>query len=69
MAKDSLQVWKYSEPEKGAKSIPFHYQGNDGAYLYCAKFCDNDIVLAGGSGTNSAQAINTETGEVRIMRK
>ncbi|KAK3090820.1 hypothetical protein FSP39_014936, partial [Pinctada imbricata] len=61
-AKDGLQIWKYSEPEKGAKSVPF--QSSKGAYLYTAKFCDNDVVMAGGSGTNSVEAINSETGEL-----
>ena len=39
------------------KNIDFPSNGK-GAFLYAARFCDNDVVLAGGSGTNSAKAIN-----------
>ncbi len=38
-----------------------------GEFLYCAQFCDNDVVVAGGSGTNSVQAINTKTEQVYTM--
>nr|XP_022315770.1 WD repeat-containing protein 5-like [Crassostrea virginica]XP_022315771.1 WD repeat-containing protein 5-like [Crassostrea virginica]XP_022315772.1 WD repeat-containing protein 5-like [Crassostrea virginica] len=63
VATHSLQVWNYTEG-KLEKDVPFDYKGHDGAYLYCAQFCDNDVVVAGGSGTNNVQAINTVTGEV-----
>lgn len=49
------------------KDIPFNYSGHDGAYLYCAQYCDNDVVIAGGSGTNSIQAVNKVTGEVSLI--
>jgi acetoacetate decarboxylase len=49
------------------KDIPFNYSGHDGAYLYCAQYCDNDVVIAGGSGTNSIQAVNKVTGEVSLL--
>jgi len=50
------------------KDIPFNYSGHDGAYLYCAQYCDNDVVIAGGSGTNSVQAVNKVTGEVSFTK-
>lgn len=65
VATNALQVWNYTEG-KLDKNIPFDYKGHDGAYLYCSQFCDNDVVVAGGSGTNNVQAINTVTGEVSL---
>jgi len=35
-----------------------------GEYLYCAQFCTDDVVIAGGTGTNSVQSINVNTGKV-----
>ena len=46
------------------KNIDFPSNGK-GAFLYAARFCDNDVVLAGGSGTNSAKAINHVENKVR----
>lgn len=65
VATNALQVWNYTEG-KLDKNIPFDYKGHDGAYLYCSQFCDNDVVVGGGSGTNNVQAINTVTGEVSL---
>jgi hypothetical protein len=39
-------------------------QVGNGAYLYCGQFCTNDVVIAGGSGTKSVQAISRQTGQV-----
>lgn len=61
VSKNSLQVWNYSEGSV-EKNVPF--PNEKGEYLYCAQFCDNDVVLAGGSGTNSVQAIHYPTGKV-----
>lgn len=62
--KDALQIWSYSE-EKNKSEIDIDFPSNGkGAFLYAAQFCDNDVVLAGGSGTNSAKAINYKTNEV-----
>ena len=65
VATHSLQVWNYTEG-KLEKDVPFDYKGHDGAYLYCAQFCDKDVVVAGCRGTNNVQAINTVTGEVSL---
>ncbi|CAE1141803.1 unnamed protein product [Acanthosepion pharaonis] len=61
VSKNSLQVWNYSEGIV-EKNVPF--PNEKGEYLYCAQFCDNDVVLAGGSGTNNVQAIHYPTGKV-----
>ncbi|XP_069125374.1 uncharacterized protein [Argopecten irradians] len=60
---DTLQIWDYSEG-KLKKSVKFELGGHDGGYLYCAQFCDNGVVMAAGSGTNSCEAIDTNTQQV-----
>lgn len=60
---DGLEVWDYSEGKR-KENVKYDLNGHDGAYLYCAQFCDNNIVMAAGSGTNSAQAINRVTNQV-----
>lgn len=62
MAQNSLQIWDYSSG-KLIKNVKYPDSG-DGEYLYVAQFCENDTVIAGGSGTNSVKAINTNTDEV-----
>lgn len=62
----SLQEWDWTSG-KVKREVQFDYKGHDGAYLYCSQYCDNDTVLAGGSGTNSVQAINMATGQVRVI--
>ena len=62
VAHNSLQLWDYSSG-KLIKNIPYQDNGN-GEYLYVAQFCENDTVVAGGSGTNSIKAINSTTGQV-----
>lgn len=61
VAHNALQLWDYSSG-KLVKNVPFPHDGN-GEYLYCAQYAENDVVLAGGSGTNSIQAVNVNTGE------
>lgn len=61
VGQSALQEWDWTSGK--AKDIPFDFKGHSGAYLYCAQYCDNDVVMAGGSGTNSVQAINKATGE------
>ncbi|XP_013394376.1 vegetative incompatibility protein HET-E-1 [Lingula anatina] len=58
---NALQIFDYSTG-KLQQNIPFPDNG-EGQYLYCAQFCENDVVIAGGSGTKSAKAINITTGE------
>lgn len=65
VAQNSLQLWDYSSG-KLIKNIPYPDDGN-GEYLYVAQFCENDTVVAGGSGTNNIKAINIHSGEVRSL--
>uniref|UniRef100_A0A4W3HC37 THO complex subunit 3-like n=1 Tax=Callorhinchus milii TaxID=7868 RepID=A0A4W3HC37_CALMI len=65
VAQDALQLWDFRRWEV-EKNIPFLSRQNQGDFLYAARFCNRDIVMAGGSGTNSAKAINHKTSEVRI---
>ncbi|ESO89175.1 hypothetical protein LOTGIDRAFT_229075 [Lottia gigantea] len=58
---NALQVWNYTDG-KLDKNIKYS-NSPDGDFLYCAQYCENDIVLAGGSGNNSAQAIRITDGE------
>jgi len=39
-------------------------QPTEGSYLYCGQFCNSDVIIAGGSGTKSVQAINRHSGQV-----
>lgn len=70
VGKDALQIWNYStdysthgkgSPQPQVVDFP---AGEKGPFLYAAQFCDNNVVVAGGSGSNSAMAINSETNEV-----
>ena len=36
----------------------------NGAFLYCAQYADMNAVLAGGSGTNSVEVIESGTNRV-----
>ncbi|KAF6029641.1 hypothetical protein EB796_012050 [Bugula neritina] len=62
VGENSLQLWDYTSGNL-IKNIPFP-SGHDGEYLYAAQFCENDTVVAGGSGTKSIKAINSTTCEV-----
>ena len=65
-ASDALQIWDFGE---GAlvQNVPVRHDER-GEFLYCAQFCDNNVVVAGGSGTNSVQAINVNTAQVTGVR-
>ena len=39
-----------------------------GAYLYCCQFCTSNVVVAGGTGTDSIQAVSLDNSEVRLVR-
>lgn len=68
VGKDALQIWNYSTDystdRKNQPKVVDFPAGKNGPFLYAAQFCDNDVVVAGGSGTNSAMAINSETNQV-----
>ncbi|XP_014674089.1 PREDICTED: uncharacterized WD repeat-containing protein all2124-like [Priapulus caudatus] len=60
-SKNALQIWEHTSGSL-ERTVPVPC-GSGGEFLYCSQFCDNDAVLAGGSGTNSVQAINSKTGQ------
>ncbi|KAK7503436.1 hypothetical protein BaRGS_00005357 [Batillaria attramentaria] len=61
-AKHALQVFDYGE---GTLLQDIEFPAKNGAFLYSAQFCDNGVVLAGGSGTNSAEALEVSPGPKR----
>ena len=77
MHSDALQLWDYRKSEL-LKNLSFAVKdrvqlsgGNgdaltQGAYLYCCQFCSSNAVVAGGTGTNSAQAVSLDNNEVRL---
>ena len=70
IVKDALQVWDFAEG-KLVSTIPFLKPAEKkGEFLYGVKYCTDDLVMTGGSGTNSARAINIASshivGEVKL---
>lgn len=77
---DALQLWDYrtnsllqtlplrlvrdNKSDDHAAGGDSGEQASNGAYLYCAQFCTGDVVIAGGSGTKSVQAIDRQSGQV-----
>ncbi|KAJ8037548.1 Guanine nucleotide-binding protein subunit beta-5b [Holothuria leucospilota] len=55
---DALQLWDLGTGHL-EQVIPVECDEQTGEYLYCAQFCDGSVVLAGGSGTNDVQAVNS----------
>ncbi|CAN2390792.1 microtubule severing [Pristimantis euphronides] len=63
VARNALQLWDLRSSSL-VKDIPFPAPVLQGEFLYTARFCSDHVVLAGGSGTCSARAINLKTQEV-----
>ncbi|XP_068136081.1 uncharacterized WD repeat-containing protein alr2800-like [Hyperolius riggenbachi] len=63
VARSALQLWDFRTASL-AQDIPFPAPVPQGEFLYSARFCSDSVVLAGGSGTCSARAINFKTQEV-----
>nr|XP_033795414.1 protein LST8 homolog isoform X3 [Geotrypetes seraphini] len=72
VARNALQLWDYRSAQL-EKNIPFPGRLFHGEFLYAAKFCNKNVVIAGGSGTYSACAVDYKTdrilGEVSLMNK
>lgn len=68
MNQDALQLWDLGTGRL-EQVIPVECDEQTGEYLYCAQFCDGNMVLAGGSGTNDVQAVNSLTFEVSLTLK
>jgi len=62
VAQNALQLWDFGEGLL-QETLPFTTAASE-EFLYCAQFAENNVVLAGGSGTNSVQAVNIESKEV-----
>ncbi|EMP26581.1 Signaling threshold-regulating transmembrane adapter 1 [Chelonia mydas] len=60
---NALQLWDLRTSQL-QKNLPFPGGPMQGQFLYAARFCDQDIVVAGGSGTSGASAIHTGTNQV-----
>lgn len=63
VARNALQLWDFRSSEL-LKDIPFPASLLQGEFLYAAKFCDKNVVIAGGSGTYGASAVDYKTDEV-----
>jgi len=63
VAHGALELWDYGSG-KIVSSIKWPSDERRGEYLYCARFWDENHVVAGGSGTNDLKLINIATNEV-----
>lgn len=67
-ATDALEIYDFAMNRR-VKAIPFS-DNVSGEFLYGARYCENDVVVAGGSGTNSMKAIHLpsekEIGEISL---
>ncbi|XP_044148394.1 uncharacterized WD repeat-containing protein all2124-like [Bufo gargarizans] len=63
VARNALQLWDLRTSSL-IQDVPFPAPVLQGEFLYAARFCTDHVVLAGGSGTCSARAINLKTQEV-----
>ena len=60
---DSLQIWDFRTMSL-LKTLPIPNASNEkGEYMYSAQLCDNQTVLAVGSGTCSCHVINSATNQ------
>lgn len=57
-ANHALQEWDYGE---GKLTREINFPHKNGAFLYCAQYADLGVVLAGGSGTKSVEAVEVAT--------
>ena len=76
---EALQLWDYRKAVL-LKNLSFAVKDRgqlaggsgdiitQGAYLYCCQFCTSSVVVAGGTGTNSVQAVNVDSNEVRALQ-
>ncbi|XP_075716927.1 uncharacterized protein LOC142759012 [Rhinoderma darwinii] len=63
VARNALQLWDMRSSDL-IQDLPFPAPVLQGEFLYAARFCTDHVVLAGGSGTCSARAVNFKTQEV-----
>ncbi|XP_053314438.1 katanin p80 WD40 repeat-containing subunit B1-like [Spea bombifrons] len=63
VARDALQLWDLRAAQL-VQNVPFPAAALQGQFLYAAAFCSENVVLAGGSGTCAASAIDLRTEQV-----
>lgn len=63
VVKNALQLWDLRSGTL-TKNLGFPSDEQSGEYLYCAQFVSSSIAIAGGSGTNSACAIDFNQNKV-----
>ena len=66
VAHNSLQLWDVGSCSL-IKNVPLHVPEGTVEYTYCCRFCDSDVILCGGSGTNSLHALNHSTNQVHSL--
>lgn len=59
---DALQIWDFASGDL-VDTIPYPSSSNE-EYLYCARFCSEEGVVAGGSGTKDVKVIRRDTKKV-----
>ncbi|XP_067829765.1 WD repeat-containing protein 38-like [Heptranchias perlo] len=62
VAHDALKLWDFRSLRL-EKTVPFPLSTGQSEFLYTAQFCNSEVVIAGGSGTHSAHAINHKTNQ------
>ena len=63
-ARNALQTYDLRNG-KLIKNLPFPIMSDTGGeFLYCAKYLNSDLVVAGGSGTNSACVVNKQSDKI-----
>ncbi|XP_069775337.1 uncharacterized protein [Narcine bancroftii] len=63
VARNALQIWDFRKSSV-EKNVAFPSSIDHGEFIYAARYCTGDTVIAGGSGTNSAQVINIKNDTV-----
>ncbi|XP_072021530.1 uncharacterized protein [Amphiura filiformis] len=64
-AEKSVQIWDCASGRL-EQTIDLFKRSMMGEFPYCAQFCDNNVVLAGGSGTCSVQAIDKDKNKLVV---
>uniref|UniRef100_UPI00398F0149 uncharacterized protein isoform X1 n=1 Tax=Pristiophorus japonicus TaxID=55135 RepID=UPI00398F0149 len=72
IARNAMQIWDFRKTV-AEKVIPFPSNRDSGEFIYAARYCTSDIIIAGGSGSNSAQSINVKSdavlGEIKLNNR
>jgi len=63
LARNSLKIWDYKSGRL-IEDIPFPVSDHQGEFLYCARFLDENTIVAGGSGSNDVKVIDRKSREL-----